>query len=200
MSKYTPVQAVDFIFALFDKHAHEDYIGEPISQLEHALQTAALAKIAGGNDDLIVASLLHDIGHFNHGNADFAEQMAGFGTVRHEQIGARLTRELGFSVDVGELILGHVEAKRFLVFKHPDYSKKLSVASLETLKHQGGPMLADEALAFESNPLFKDKLRLRAWDDQAKLENHPVPTLESYRTLLLSSLMTERENTVSTND
>jgi len=186
--KLSPEKAVDFIFALYDQFANEDYIGEPISQLEHALQTAALAKHASGSADLIIAALLHDIGHLNHGNSDFVEQMNGYGIARHEQIGARLVRELGFSEAVADLILGHVEAKRFLVFRHPDYLAKLSAASLETLKHQGGPMLADEADRFEKNPLFKDKLRLRAWDDQAKIENYQVAGLESYRDLMLARL------------
>ncbi len=183
-----PTDVVDRVFALFAKSANQPYIGEPISQLEHALQTAALAKQAGGSHELIVAALFHDIGHLDHGNADFASRMGDYGTARHEQIGARLVRELGFPETVAELILGHVEAKRFLVFKYPAYLASLSTASLETLKHQGGPMCAEEAARFEQREVFKDTLRLRAWDDQAKLENYAAPGLETYREIAVSLL------------
>ncbi len=184
---------VDAIFTLYAGAASAPYIGEPISQLEHALQAAALARQAGASDHVVIAALLHDIGHLDLGNADFSHKMDGYGVARHEEIGARFVREQGFPEEIAELILGHVEAKRFLVHKYPSYLSSLSAASLETLKRQGGPMNAEEAARFESNPLHKDKLRLRAWDDQAKLENHPVPGLETYRQTLLGTLSVERE-------
>jgi phosphonate degradation associated HDIG domain protein len=183
-----PHDVIDFVFALYHRYGEQTYFGEKISQLEHALQSAALAQQTGAQPAVIVAALLHDIGHLDHGNDDFKNQMDGYGTVSHERIGARLVRDLGFSEDVAELIVGHVEAKRYLVAKHPHYRAQLSEASLETLRHQGGPMTAAEITQFEHNPHCKDMLRLRAWDDQAKVENLSVPGLQTYRQALLSTL------------
>jgi phosphonate degradation associated HDIG domain protein len=192
----THADAIDFILAFYAKYSDQAYIGENISQLEHALQSAHLARQASASEELIAAALLHDIGHLNFGNEDFKNSMDGYGTVGHERIGARLVRELGFPQAVADLIIGHVEAKRFLVFKHPSYLQNLSHASLETLKRQGGPMTGEEAASFEANPLHKDMLRLRAWDDQAKVENWEVPALTTYVGLLQNLLSTSDEISV----
>jgi len=177
---------VQEILDCLERSAHMDYIGEDVSQLEHALQCAELAKRASTDDETILAALLHDIGHFC--SKEDVPQMNGFGSVSHEKIGADYLRDLGFSDRVCQLVLGHVEAKRYLVFKHARYAEKVSYASQQTLLQQGGPMDDVEAAAFEQDPMFKEKLRIRQWDDSGKIEDYTPPSLETYRELLTQHL------------
>jgi putative nucleotidyltransferase with HDIG domain len=155
---------------------------ELVSQLAHALQSAKLAVDAGGDEETIIAALLHDIGHL------YATEDNVKTDDRHEEIGADLLREWGFSEKVAQLVQGHVEAKRYLAFKRPEYLAKLSPVSRHTLQLQGGPFSPDEAEAFKKDALFEEKLRLRAWDEQAKVPRREVPPLEAYRDMLLRHL------------
>jgi predicted HD phosphohydrolase len=107
--------------------------------------------------------------------------MGGFGVKRHEQIGADYLRKLGFSEKIGRLVENHVQAKRYLTYRYAEYFEKLSEASRQTLIHQGGPMNEEEALLFESDPLFEASLKMRIWDEEAKVEFLPLPDLNRYR-------------------
>ena len=60
------------IINLFEKNGSSMYGGEAVTQLEHALQAATLAKNNNATDELITASLLHDIGHLLHDLPDDA--------------------------------------------------------------------------------------------------------------------------------
>ena len=164
---------------LFAQSGDDAYFGEPVTQLEHALQCAQLAEQAGADDETVVAAFLHDIGHLLPPELA-GGYMDGYGTVDHERLGADYLRERGFSEKVAQLIEHHVNAKRYLVFKNPNYFARLSEASLRTLEFQGGPMSAGEALAFETNPYFKGILLLRTWDEQAKIPHLPTPGIEYY--------------------
>lgn len=181
-----PEQIADDIFALLQASAQRDYVGEAVSQLAHALQCAKLATDAGGDDETVLAALLHDIGHICPGES--AARMDELGVVDHEAIGAAFLHRRGFSQRVVALVQGHVEAKRYLTFKHPSYHERLSGASRGTLMHQGGPMTAGEAAAFERDPLFEQKLCLRAWDEQGKRTDWQVPPLDTYREALVRHL------------
>ncbi len=168
---------------LFAQGGDDAYFGEPITQLEHALQCAQLAEEAGADDDTIVAAFLHDIGHLLP--PDLAGgYMDGYGTVDHERLGADYLRERGFSEKVAQLIENHVNAKRYLVYKNPAYFARLSEASLKTLEFQGGPMTAAEALLFETNPYFKGILLMRTWDEQAKIPGLPTPGFDHYMAIV----------------
>ncbi|CAN5241661.1 HD domain-containing protein [soil metagenome] len=164
---------------LFAQSGDDAYFGEPVTQLEHALQCAQLAEQAGADDETVVAAFLHDIGHLLPPELA-GGYMDGYGTIDHERLGADYLRERGFSEKVAQLIEHHVNAKRYLVFKNPNYFARLSEASLRTLEFQGGPMNAGEALAFETNPYFKGILLLRTWDEQAKIPDLPTPGIEYY--------------------
>lgn len=166
---------LDYIFELFQLHGSEDYIGEPVSQLEHMLQAGELARNEGQPDDVVLAAFFHDLGHLLAFEG-VVDHMDGFGVVSHEKLGADLLRDAGFSEIVASLVESHVEAKRYLTFKRPDYYAMLSEASKATLDHQGGRMNPDEAVAFETDPLFELKIKLRYWDDEAK---STVPTQQS---------------------
>jgi putative nucleotidyltransferase with HDIG domain len=155
-----------------------DYIGEPVSQIDHALQCAALAQAARAQEHEVLAALFHDIGHLIAGEG--APEMAGLGIVEHEAIGARWLADLGFSEEVCALVCSHVQAKRYLARRKPGYFERLSEASLGTLQFQGGPMSEADAQAFEADPLFAAKVRLRMWDEAAKEPGKDVPGPRSY--------------------
>ena len=162
-----------------------DYIGEPISQLEHALQAAACGVKSGSPIEVVLGALFHDIGHLI---APDAPTMEGLGVLNHEGIGADLLLEFGCSQKVASLVRNHVEAKRYLCFKKSRYLAKLSEASLGTLTWQGGPMTPQEAAEFEAHPHFNDILTVRAWDEQAKDPDATVPSLDYYQPLLVEHL------------
>lgn len=172
--------AADEIVELLRGGAGEVYYGEPVTQLQHALQSAQLARDAGAGDDIVVAALLHDVGHLL-GEGQIHEQL---GVIDHDRAGADFLRTRGFPETIASLVEGHVSAKRYLVATNPSYAARLSLASVETLKLQGGPMSSDEAAAFELDPLFREKLRMRSWDEQAKDPSAAVTPLEDYIDLI----------------
>ena len=170
------------IFDLYRQHGDAEYIGEPVSQLEHASQAGQLALAANADPEVVLAAFLHDIGHL----CDKAgvTQMDGLGTMDHEQIGADFLRLHGVPDRVARLAERHVEAKRYLTFKHPAYYEGLSEASRGTLRWQGGPMNEAEAAEFEQDPDFETILQLRQWDEQAKIEGKPLPDLAIFESIL----------------
>jgi phosphonate degradation associated HDIG domain protein len=178
---------VNQVFSLYEKYGDEDYIGEPVSQLEHMSQAATLAQAEGYDDEVILAAFFHDIGHLCAEWGE-AESMDGMGNVDHEQIGAGYLRSLGFSERLAALVKSHVIAKRYLTYKYPEYYNKLSPASKATLEFQGGPMSEDEARVFEANPDAELIIKLRHWDDAAKEMNIPVNNLEYLKLLAIRHL------------
>lgn len=169
------MSTLEDLFAHYRQKGNDDYIGEPISQLEHMLQAATLAQEAGADDELILAAFFHDVGHLCAPPS--SAQMDGLGVVNHEGLGARLLTTIGFSERVAQLVELHVQAKRYLCFKNPRYYRRLSSASKGTLQFQGGVMSSQEATCFQQHPLFKDILRLRTWDERAKVPDAPSLSL-----------------------
>lgn len=172
-----------------------DYIGEPVSQLEHALQCAYFAEKAGHSQEVILACLFHDIGHF--ASETKQRNMENLGIVHHEWIGAKIAYDLGLSAKVALLIGHHVNAKRYLAGKKKDYLARLSEASKKTLAFQGGVMSDDEMHQFECNPHYKDILRVRIHDEKAKQLNLKVPDLHYYRSYLLNHFKKTLETTAN---
>ena len=179
---------VNKVFSLYEKYGDEDYIGEPVSQLEHMSQAAALAEEEGYDDEVILAAFFHDIGHLCAEEGE-AESMDGMGNVDHEKLGADYLLENGFSERLAALVRGHVLAKRYLTYKHPEYYNKLSEASKVTLEFQGGRMSKEEADEFELNPDAGLIIRLRYWDDMAKEMNVPVDNIAHLKELALAHLI-----------
>ena len=177
---------VEEIFRLYNVHGTAGYIGEPVSQLEHMSQAAQLAEKEGHDDEVVLAAFFHDFGHICA--AESAVQMDGYGVKNHEKIGADYLRQAGFSEKITRLVESHVQAKRYLTFKHPEYHHRLSEASRRTLAFQGGRMNEKEAAGFEQDPLFALYLRLRNWDERAKEERLPLPDLAKYREMALRHL------------
>ena len=170
-----PEPAITEVFGLYERHGTADYIGESVSQIEHMSQAAQLAMAEGFDDEVVLAAFFHDIGHLcDEGGAS----MGGYGVVSHERLGADYLRRAGFSERLARLVEYHVEAKRYLTFSQPDYYERLSEASRRTLVYQGGVMSAEEARAFEQDPLCAGSLRRRHWDEEAKVMQVPVLDLE----------------------
>ena len=171
----SPEQAIADVFGLYEQHGAADYIGEPVSQIEHMSQAAQRAMAEGFDDEVVLAAFFHDIGHLCGQGAD---NMGGYGVVSHERLGADYLRRAGFSERMAKLVEYHVQAKRYLTFSQPDYYARLSEASRRTLAYQGGVMSADEAHSFEQDPLCAVSLRMRHWDEQTKELNVPVLDLK----------------------
>ncbi len=172
---------LETVFDLYEARGAEEYVGEPVSLLEHMGQAAQLAEAEGHDEEVILAAFLHDVGHFLPQHA--GEDMDGYGHLSHEKVGAAFLREQGFSEKIAQLVLKHVQAKRYLCFRYPEYFARLSEASRQTLVFQGGVMTADEARAYEQAPYFDLSLKMRAWDEAAKETNLPAPDVERYRAM-----------------
>lgn len=178
---------VEEIMALYHQYGDEDYIGEPVSQLEHMCQCAELAEEEGYDEEVILAAFFHDIGHFCE-HIMPVKQMNGYGVVDHERLGADFLRSKGFSSTIASLVQHHVQAKRYLTYHFPEYYEQLSEASKKTLEFQGGRMTLKEAMAFESDSLFDLHIKLRRWDEKAKLEHQALPAMNKYADMMLRHL------------
>jgi len=182
---------IDEIFNLYEQYGHADYIGEPVSQLEHMSQSSQFAIEGGYDDEVVLAAFFHDIGHICV-QASNEQSMDGYGVKSHEKLGADFLRSKGFPERIAGLVENHVQAKRYLTYKFPPYYENLSEASKKTLEFQGGIMSKQEAEAFELNPLFELSILIRRWDEEAKLTQVPIINLalikEKCETVLSRSL------------
>lgn len=187
-----PHDTIARLFALYEAHGANEYIGEPVSQLEHMWQATRFAQAEGCSEEVVLAAFFHDLGHLCTQEEWYAGPlMAGFGAANHEQLGANYLRALGFSERLAALVESHVLAKRYLTYKHPDYYRQLSPASQATLAFQGGVMSAAEADAFTQHPDADLLIRMRQWDDLAKAENCPVGSLAPLREMALRHLLAQ---------
>lgn len=163
---------------LFAERGGSMYGGERVTQWEHAAQAACLAEADGAAAALVVAALLHDIGHLLHRLPDDAPDR-GIDDA-HERIGADwLAGHL--PPDVVAPVRLHVPAKRYLCAVDPLYLEGLSVPSRVSLELQGGPLPEDQIAAFERLPFATEAVRLRRWDDAAKVPGLRVPPIEHFR-------------------
>ena len=171
----------DEIFALFARRGAAAYFGEGVSTTEHCLQAAHFGATATAAPALIVAALLHDVGHLvEHTPDDLADWVED---AHHEEVGGRWLAQR-FPAAVSEPVRLHVPAKRYLCAVDPGYFSQLSPASVVTLRLQGGPMSAAEVARFETEPYHRDAVLLRHWDDRGKLVGLATPGLTDYRTLI----------------
>ena len=176
---------IDQVMELFAKYGDRVYLGEAVTQREHALQAATLAEKRNGSANQIAAALLHDIGHIiNASESDAAESLyADNADDLHEEIGFRWL-SAHFGPEVSDPVRLHVPAKRYLCAVDEDYINVLSKTSVRSLHDQGGPMSSDEVKAFESEPYATDAVAVRRWDDGAKVPNLETPDLTHFRAYL----------------
>lgn len=172
---------VAVIADIFERRGADSYLGEQVTMSEHMLQTALQAEQAGAGDELIAAALLHDIGHFA---GEFpADALARGVDNRHEAAGAAAIAPF-FPEFVTACVRHHVEAKRYLCATDPDYADRLSPASVHTLKLQGGAMGPAEVEAFRANPFLDAIVKVRTWDEAAKVPGRTVPPFSHYAPVL----------------
>ena len=169
--------ALGDIEKLFSAHGHIEYSGENVTQLEHALQAAQLAEAQGAGDALVTAALLHDLGHLLNLQGD-SPTARGIDD-QHQYYAIPFLRPL-FPPAVIEAIRLHVDAKRALCALEPEYYEALSPDSKRSLTLQGGVFARGEADAFMARPFAPDAVRVRRWDDAAKVPGHPTPPLSRY--------------------
>lgn len=173
-----PEDPVGHLVALYSSPAAHALYDEAVTELEHALQAARLAELERADDQLVVAALLHDVGHLisrDHDQLDEPHQS----DARHERVGAAwLNQHFGAAV-VGPIAL-HVDAKRYLCAVEAGYESGLSPSSVRSLAIQGGPMDDAEMKAFEADPHGDSAVRVRRWDDLAKVPGTATPGFEHF--------------------
>jgi len=169
--------SIDQIASLLSTRGSRQYGSEAVSQSEHALQCAALAEAAGATPQLVIAALLHDLGHLVH---DLGDDPAIRGTDDVHQYQALPFLRAVFGDEVLEPIRLHVDAKRYLCATEEEYHGRLSAASRRSLELQGDIYAPEVAAAFIRQPHAADAVMLRRWDDEAKMPGRETPGLDHY--------------------
>jgi phosphonate degradation associated HDIG domain protein len=180
----------DEFFSIYSQRGSSLYMGEAITVAEHSLQSAHFARVAGASDALVIAALLHDMGHLLGCVADDLGEWDI--DAHHELIGSQWLAT-HFGPEVFEPVRLHVAAKRYLCATDLTYFRRLSAASVLTLRLQGGPMSATEASSFEADTYHRDAILLRQCDDQGKVVGLETPGFEHYRELI-ERLLSERQS------
>ncbi len=188
MEKAGAMKIADEIISLYKKYGDNEYYGEAVTQLQHACQSAELAQQAGCDVEMILAAFLHDVGHICAAGHNVTV-MENYGVMNHEKIGAAFLRNRRFSDRLIQLVQAHVSAKRYLTFKDPGYYNHLSEASKQTLIYQGGKMTQEEALVFETDPLFAEMIQMRKIDEEAKDETKLPGDLSRYHQQIVQHLV-----------
>jgi len=163
---------VAFLEDIFERRGGEEYLGEPVTMAEHMLQGATIAEQNNQSEEIIVAALLHDIGHFTSEFGTFS--MDDTEDKFHEEAGAKVLEEFFPSI-ITDCVRYHVAAKRYLCATKPEYFNRLSEASIHSLNLQGGPMNEDEVVEFEKNPNIKEIVQVRYLDDAGKHADMKTP-------------------------
>jgi [1-hydroxy-2-(trimethylamino)ethyl]phosphonate dioxygenase len=176
-------RVIAFILDLFAEQGAREYMGEAVTMSQHMEQTAACATADGAGDSLVAAALLHDIGHFI-GEHPIDALENGIDN-HHESVGANYL-QAHFPDAVSEPVRLHVAAKRYLCATDPAYLERLSAASVNSLRVQGGPMNAAEVRAFEANPYHQAAVKLRLYDDDGKVAGLTIRPVTDYRNTLES--------------
>ena len=172
---------VDFIGSIFEKRGDEEYLGEPVTMGQHMLQGATMAEKSRESDEIIIGTLLHDIGHFTSEFGTFS--MEDTEDRYHEDAGAAVLEQF-FPKVITDCCRHHVAAKRYLCATDPEYFQKLSTASIHSLNLQGGPMSEAELKDFEKNPNLKKILKVRLYDDAGKIPDMITPSFWHFAPLV----------------
>ena len=172
--------SVEEVIALFERRGAEMYGSEAVNQRDHALQCAALAAENGASATLIAACLLHDLGHLV---AERPHEIGESADDVHQYLAIPFLRGT-FPETVLQPIRLHVDAKRYLCEADTGYLDRLSPASRHSLQLQGGVFNRAQSERFTSNPHALDAVRLRRWDDEAKVPGRPTPSLPEFAVIL----------------
>lgn len=175
--------SVDDIAELMGRRGAAQYGREAVSQLDHALQCAHRAEQAEEPPELVAAALLHDLGHLLAAERAEAAEPDDNKDDLHQFIALPFLRGL-FSDAVLDPVALHVDAKRWLCAQEPGYFETLSPASVRSLALQGGPFSPEQAQRFATQPHAQAAIRLRRYDDEAKVPGTLTPPLSHYVALL----------------
>ncbi|MCJ8300027.1 MAG: HD domain-containing protein [Pseudomonadales bacterium] len=176
---------VPFILDLFARRGPESYLGESVSMADHMEQSAACAVEDGADNALVIAALLHDIGHFI---SDFPLDALEKGMDNYHEDAGAIILEQFYPSEISEPVRLHVAAKRYLCAVDKSYQARLSPASVNSLNLQGGKMNAEEIAVFEANPHHQAAIKLRYYDDDGKVSGRTIYKIEHYRDTLQSLL------------
>lgn len=177
MTELTSETIVPHLADIFARRGGEEYLGEPVTMAEHMLQGATFAEAEGQPEVLVVAALLHDIGHFTSEFGTFT--MEDTDDRHHEAAGAAVLERF-FPKLVVDCVRHHVAAKRYLCAVRPEYFEALSEASVHSLKLQGGPMAAAEVAAFETEENLREIVTVRHYDDSGKVAGMETPGFDHF--------------------
>jgi gamma-butyrobetaine dioxygenase len=169
------------IASVYAQRGSAVYFGEAVSMTEHGLQAAYFAQAAAAPDALVIAALLHDVGHLIESVPD---DLAEWKTDAHHELAGSRWLAARFGAQVCEPVRLHVPAKRYLCATDPAYFSRLSAASVVTLNLQGGPMSSAELAAFEAEPYHREAILVRQWDDQGKITGLRTPEFSHYCDLI----------------
>jgi phosphonate degradation associated HDIG domain protein len=179
--------AIERIVSVFEQRGHEKYADEEVTQLQHALQCAGLARQAAAGSHQVAAALLHDIGHIL-GDDDLPADCGSDLDDHHETVAQGFLGQY-FDESVCAPVRLHVAAKRYLCAIESGYEEQLSPTSLKSLQDQGGRMTEQEKLQFESEPFFREAVTLRRWDDLAKDKDAAEARISDFLTELKASMV-----------
>ena len=177
-----PERIVAFLADIFARRGSESYLGEPVTMAEHMLQAAVFAQEDGQPEAVVVAALLHDVGHFTGELGAFS--MADVEDRWHEEAGAAVLERV-FPPVVTACVRQHVAAKRYLCATDPGYFDLLSAASRHSLSLQGGPMSRHEVEAFEALPDLAQIIKVRTFDDRGKIAGMATPPFAHFAPMIL---------------
>lgn len=166
---------------LFELAKAEEYLGEDITLVEHMIQCAENARADNAPDWLIVAALLHDIGHLLVPDAASAQD-SGI-DMHHDDVGAEWISKR-FPNNIVQAVRLHVDAKKYLVATDAAYFDNLSEASQITLDIQGGVFSASEATDFIQQQFAHEAVLLRTWDDAGKVRGAAKATIADFEDLI----------------
>lgn len=172
---------VEELSSLYEFRALGRYGLAAINQRAHALQAAQLAEQAGLPESVVVAALLHDVGHMVH---TLGEHPAAQGVDDQHEIHGAIWLEPWFGPEVTEPIRLHVQAKRYLCSVEPDYFSRLSPDSVQSLVLQGGRMSDTEVASFRMTAGWQDAVSLRRIDERAKDPSARVPSFDAFIPLI----------------
>ena len=165
---------------LYNTKGQENYFGEVVSKKEHMIQSAVSAEEHMETEEVILACLLHDIGHLLEN-----DDMNGLGVMDHGVVGSKYLEKIGMNKKVCKLVEKHVAAKRYMVSIYESYYENLSDASKKTLEYQGGKMNEAEINEFEKDIDMIYILGVRYHDDNGKkIKIKNLPTIESFIPLI----------------
>ncbi|MGB1239796.1 MAG: HD domain-containing protein [Pseudomonadales bacterium] len=177
------------LLELYQRNGAQTY-GEDITQTEHAVQCAELARREGQSDALVTAALLHDIGHLLEATS------LATGNYKHDALGASYLSQY-FAAGVTEPIRLHAQAKRYLCAVEPGYLERLSAVSVDSLHHQGGLMSEEEQRAFLAEPYASDAIKLRRWDDEGKVEELSGRAVGDYIDSITACLLSDAAESIA---